>query len=163
MLDFEQLYRECRDRVFQLAFRMLGDRERAVEATQAVFVKAYESRADFEGRSSPRTWLYRIAFNACLDQVRRRVPEAGPISATADPPESRPAAVLERDETVRRVRAALAQLSPEDRSLLSLMMERDLPYRELAVVLDCPEAAVRMRVSRARRRLRELMSPTEGL
>ncbi|MBI3297592.1 MAG: sigma-70 family RNA polymerase sigma factor [Elusimicrobia bacterium] len=161
MLDFEPLYRECRDRVFQLAFRMLGDRERAVEATQAAFVKAYEGRAGFAGRSSPRTWLYRIAFNACLDQLRRR--EAAPAAPEplVDGPESRPAALLERAETVRRVRAALARLGVSDRSLLCLLMERDLPYRELAVVLDCPESAVRMRVSRARRRLRELLSPVE--
>lgn len=163
-LDFEALYRLHRNALFQLALRILRDRELAVDAVQESFAKAYESRKTFRGGSRPLTWLYRITYNTCLGKLRgkpRPSLDAGAVELEDDA-RGRPEPAAVREETRGLVRRALAKLSEEDRHILVLLMEKDMSYKELAYVLDCPAEPLRMRVCRARRRLREILEPILG-
>lgn len=159
-LDFETLYRERRNMIFQLALRLLQDEEAAVDATQEAFAKAFKAQGKFRGESSPATWLYRIAYNVCLSKLGGARAETAPEDfESPDDARTRPEPEAERAETALLVKKALERLGEEDRRLLCLMMEKDMPYEDLAYVVDCPVEALRMRVSRARSRLREILLP----
>ena len=138
----------------------MGDRDTAIDATQDAFRKAFSARGAFLGRAAASTWLYRIAYNTCISKLEARRPHAPLEEDRPDPAASRPDASAERRETVRSVQGALARLGEEDRRLLCLQMEEELGYAELAEVLDCSVEAARQRVSRARRRLKEILTET---
>lgn len=157
-MDFDAFYRKNLGAVYQLCLRLTGDPDAAAEAVQDAFVKAYKARQDFRGESAGRTWIHRIAYNAAIDLLRRRGRSAPAPEEAADPapgPEGR-AEGRERDALVRR---AIRALPEEDRRLMTLMLAPTLSYADLARVVDCPEGAIRMRVCRARKRLRELLRP----
>lgn len=161
-MTVEELYRAHREQIFLLAFRVLRNEEAAIDAVQETFVRALRSWERFERRSQPLTWLYRIAFNHCVTVLRRARPQASLDGFDhGDAASSRPEALTEAGETGRRLSDALAGLSEEDRQLLCLVADEGLDYAEIAEILSCSVEAVRMRVSRARARLRERLVETE--
>ncbi len=83
MGDFEDLVRRYRRELHVYCYRMLGSFDEAEDHVQEVLLRAWRSREDFQGRSSPRTWLYRVATNACLDTLRRDARRAVPAPSSA--------------------------------------------------------------------------------
>jgi RNA polymerase sigma-70 factor (ECF subfamily) len=83
--DFDDLVRRYRRELHVHCYRMLGSFDEAEDHVQEVFLRAWRSRDCFEGRSSPRTWLYRVATNACLDTLRRDARRAVPRPAGRGP------------------------------------------------------------------------------
>lgn len=163
-MDFTALYESHRDRVYQLALRLLRDPDMANDATQESFRKAFEARETFRREARPSSWLFRIAYNTCVDALRR-AEHARPFketdSGTSEPQGKDLESSVESREACRRVRAALETLEEDDRRLLCLQMDEGMGYAELSSVLGCPVTAVRMRVSRARRRLKDILYPEE--
>ncbi|HEY3543243.1 MAG TPA: sigma-70 family RNA polymerase sigma factor [Gaiellaceae bacterium] len=138
-----------------LAYRLLGDRDRMDDALQEAYVRAFQALPRFRGDASVGTWLYRIAYNACLDELRRthRVVPLDSIRERSDP---RPGA----DETVparRRLADALAALAPEDRAAVLLVDAQGFDYRGAAEILGIPEGTVASRLNRARAVLRRCL------
>jgi RNA polymerase sigma-70 factor (ECF subfamily) len=141
-----------------LAFRLLGDRARMDDALQEAYVNAYRSLPRFRGESSLGTWLYRIAYNACLDELKR-------TRAVVDLAEVRDRAYTGADPldtlSLRRTLArALAELSLEDRAAVLLVDANGFDYRDAAQVLGIPEGTVASRLNRARAALRETLQET---
>lgn len=163
MLDFSELYARHKDRIFQLAWRLLGDPDRAADATQEVFTRAFAARASFRGEADPGTWLFRIAYNHCLSRLSDRRARTEGLSDDC-PEESSlgPEPLAERGELGSAVRGALAGLEEEERRILCLRMEDELSYEDLGRILDCSAEAARQRYCRARKRLRELVKPFLG-
>lgn len=167
------------DRVHALCRRMLGNEADAVDAAQDALLSAVRAVSRFDGRSSFGTWIYRIATNACLDELRRRRrrPVVG-LPAEVDDDWDRsghtpsgpggrgfqPAfGVSARDpadEATARVDvdAALRVLAPEHRVALVLRDVGDLPYEEIALILEVPIGTVRSRIARGRAALADLMT-----
>lgn len=138
--------------VFNLAFRMLGNREDASDVAQAAFLKALENLHRFDPQYRFFSWLYRIAINEALDTIGRRgrQEELTDVHASDDD--------LMRDAAAAdvgaRVRGALVALSPEHRAVLVLRHFQDLSYEEIGRVLDLPDKTVKSRLFEARERLR---------
>lgn len=160
-MDFETLYRQQKGGVFQLALRLLRHPEKAMDAAQETFVKAFKAKDSFRGESKPSTWLYRIAYNTCLayGDGKDHAGQSPDSAELFDREQAEPDGAALREELRFQVARALARLPEQDRRLLCLQMEQDLYYEDIAHILDCPVEAVRMRVCRARRRLREILSP----
>jgi RNA polymerase sigma-70 factor (ECF subfamily) len=146
-----------------LAFRLLGDRDRMDDALQEAYVKAFRALPRFRGDSKLGTWLYRIAYNACLDELARSrrvvelplVEEAGQPGGWADPGD----VAAQRHDLA----AALAALPPEERAAVLLVDAQGFDYRNAGRVLGVPEGTVASRLSRARASLRHaLTDPPEG-
>jgi RNA polymerase sigma-70 factor, ECF subfamily len=135
-----------------LSFRLLGDRDLMDDVLQEAYVKAFKALPRFRRQAKLGTWLYRIAYNACLDELRRtRRADELPLdervpSRTADPGEL----VAGRGDLTR----ALAALPPEDRAAVLLVDAQGFDYRETARVLGIPEGTVASRLNRARASLR---------
>jgi RNA polymerase sigma-70 factor, ECF subfamily len=147
--------------------RMLRSPEQAEDAVQETLLRAWRSRTGFAGRASIRSWLYRIATNVCLDEIRRdrasplrvAAPPSGPddplaveAAASADP---QPDAVLEAREAVEQAVATMLELlPPKQRGVLILCEVLRFPATETAELLDTSVAAVNSALQRARATLR---------
>jgi len=159
--DFEALYRSSRDDLYAYVATLMRDRYAAEDVTAQAFERAYRKRASFRPRrGSARAWLFGIARNAALDELRRRARTA---PAAAEPPDD--AALGPDDEAeagARRlaVRAALHSLQPRERELVALKFFAGLSNAELASVLGTSETNVGTRLHRAIHKLREACHET---
>ena len=139
-----------------LAYRLLGaDRERMDDVLQEAYVKAYRSLSSFRGDASPHTWLYRIVYNACLDDLRRRARRVVPLAldAVADRPVSGPDPG-DRVALRRRLAGALSELPVDQRAAVLLVDVEGFDYAAAGDVLGVPPGTVGSRLSRARAALR---------
>jgi RNA polymerase sigma-70 factor, ECF subfamily len=140
-IDFEVLYRDCRDDVYAYVATMLRDPAAAEDVVASAFERAYRKHRQFDARrGTTRAWVFGIARNAALDELRRRRRHA---ALPLDP--VRPAAV----------RAALESRRPRDREIVALKFAAGLSNGELATVLGTSESNAGTLVHRAMTTLRE--------
>jgi RNA polymerase sigma-70 factor, ECF subfamily len=155
-LAFDRLYRSSRDDVYAYVASLLRDAPAAEEVTAAAFERAYRKRHRFDPeRGEPRAWLFGIARNAALDELRRRGRQA---ELTAEPEDLHARAFDEATEHSERrlaVSAALERLEPGERELIALKFFAGLENREIAHVLGIGESNAGTRLHRAMTKLRE--------
>lgn len=181
---FSRLVERHRRELQLHCYRMLGSIEDAEDMVQETLLRAWRGRATFEGRSTVRAWLYRIATNACLDALARRPPRVlprdvappadpdAPLPGAADvawlepypdrllegaaPREQEPDALVVTKEGVELAfLAAIQHLPPRQRAALILSDVLDWPARETAALLEVSVAAVRSALQRARSTLKD--------
>jgi len=154
--SFDALYRDSARDLYAYVRTLLGDDASAEDVTALAFERAYRRRSSFDDRrGSQRGWLFAIARNAALDELRRRGRAAPLIGELPD--ELAPAPEEEADLAVRRttVRVALAALPARDRELVALKFHGGLSNAELAAVLGTSETNAGTRVHRAVAKLRK--------
>jgi RNA polymerase sigma factor (sigma-70 family) len=153
---FELLYRSSRDDVFAYVATLLGDRAAAEDVTALAFERAYRRRLTFDRRrGEERAWLFGIARNAALDELRRRKRVA---SLVIDPEDMSDVGVEDGAEVALRrtvVRAALSGLAARDREVIALKFHAGLGNAELARVLGMSETAAGTLLYRAMEKLRK--------
>ena len=154
------------DRVHAICRRVTGHPEDALDATQEALIAVTRGLHRYDGRSLFTTWLYRVATNAALDELRRRKRRPEPAELLEDRPRGgggSGAAPVESAVVARLdVDAALAGLSPEFRAAVVLRDLCDLDYAEIAEVLDVPIGTVRSRIARGRAAIADqLREPTD--
>ena len=173
---FRVLVERYQGRAYRLALRVLRDEERARDAVQDAFLKAYVNLDRFEGRSSFYTWLYRLVMNLCLDARRRdrssrivATPESmeleqlgAPDSRPADEMifrehEEGPSEALDRGQLRAALSKAIDDLPDAARETLILREVEGLSYAEIATALSIPKGTVMSRLHYARRRVQELL------
>ena len=155
-LDFEALYRAARDDVYAYVATLLRDRAAAEDVTAAAFERAYRKQRTYKAaRGSERAWLFGIARNAALDELRRRRRSAAlaaePADLEAQSPEDGAEAALRR----AAVRTALATLDPRERELVALKFHAGLANAEIAAVLGVSVSNAGTQLHRAMTKLRE--------
>ncbi len=140
-----------------LAYRLLGDRERMDDVLQETYLRAFRALPRFRGAAALGTWLYRIAYNACLDELARV--RAAP-SLTLEQEHERLDGRPDPADTVSgraELAEALARLAPIDRAAVLLVDAQGFDYASAAEVLGVPVGTVASRLSRARRALRRAL------
>jgi RNA polymerase sigma-70 factor (ECF subfamily) len=154
-LDFDALYRDARDDVFAYTATLLRDHAAAEDVTAQAFERAYKRRSRFDARrGSPRAWLFGIARNAALDELRSRKRAATasyPDPASEPGPDEAAELAAERDA----VRAALGTLQPRDRELIALKYHAELSNAEIAEVIGVSASNAGTMLHRAMNKLRE--------
>ena len=164
--EFAEIYTAHSRAIYYLALRLLGDPERAEDATHDVFLKAFRKLDQFRGEAAPRTWLYRIAINHCRNlqqswQDRHVFSNAddavweGAVARTDSP-----LRVLETKELGQRIQKALDGLPDEYRLLLLLVADEQLSYEEVGALTDQTPDAVRGKLHRARKAFAVLFQKT---
>jgi RNA polymerase sigma-70 factor (ECF subfamily) len=168
--EFARMVDTYSNKLYRLTLKMLSNPQDAEDALQETFLKAFRFIGSFDGRSSLSTWLYRIATNEALMQIRRKHPEFISIdeSIEMDEGEAEPVQIVdwccipEREllttESRRQMDWAIKQLPPSLRAAFLLRDIEGLSTLEAAEVLGLSETALKTRLSRARLRLRELLS-----
>ena len=145
--------------LFDFLYRTTGDRTAAEDLVQDVFVRILKYRHTFRDDSSFETWVFRIARNARADHFRRRnTAQTVELGEDAELPAAAPdpADALDRASHAARLRRALMQLPDDKRELLVLARFRGLRYEQIGALLDIEVGAVKVRVHRAMRQLREI-------
>lgn len=164
---FDGLVRATYADAYTLAYRLTGNEEDARDVVQEAYIRAYRGLRKFRGDASFSTWLYRITANCASTQLSRRArtrheqldEDAELVDERPDgDPEARAAAGAERE----RVTAALQALPPGLRSVVVLRDVYDLPHEAIATELGISEAAAKVRLHRARKKLRERLFPLRG-
>jgi RNA polymerase sigma-70 factor, ECF subfamily len=160
------LFERHHRRLFNFFLRLTGNRTNSEDLTQEVFFRILRSRATYRDEGEFTAWMYRVARNVSTDHMRKaarevvseeeverhidRLPAGGP----ATPPS--PLDELDRERSVRLLRAALFRLPVEMREVLVLSRYELLKYAQIAELLDCSVGAVKLRVHRAVKRLRQV-------
>jgi RNA polymerase sigma-70 factor, ECF subfamily len=159
---FEEVVRATYRQAYTQALRLVGDRQDAEDVTQEAYLRVYRGLAGFRGDARFETWLYRIVANAAINHLQRRgrfgellaEPEEEPASpAPSGDARSPTDAVLDREA----LSAALASLPPAVRTMVVLKDVYGLPAKEIAEEFGLSEGAVKVRLHRARRRLKDLL------
>lgn len=172
---FETLFRKYAKPLIALAFSFVQSQARAEEIAQETFVQVYRTRRRYEPRARFATWLYRIATNLCLSEVRRAEhrlavrswvrsdaeDEACDLDVLADPKGQTSEKKLLDREDIRRMREVLDELPMQQRAALLLARVEGFSYDEVARALGCSVSAVKSLIHRATLTLRERFSVTE--
>jgi len=145
-------------RVFNYLLRLVGDREDAMDLSQEVFLKAYQSLDRLEDASRFAPWLFRIAHNEAFSHLRRKRPESGWEDL---PVEKGPAVRIEPIELSLAVESALARLSDDQRDAVLLKIYQGFKFEEMAELLGCPVSTVKSRLYSALDVLKETLAPVD--
>jgi RNA polymerase sigma factor (sigma-70 family) len=163
---FTYLVEKYKDKAYNLAFRICGNREEAEEVAQDAFLKAYRSLKNFKMKSSFSTWLYRIVYNTAVSLVRSR--RKGVLAL-----EEFPADAVDflgsgkneeeaADEYVNSlVNFALQKISEEERGLITLYYYNDLDTEEIAKITGIGKSNIKVKLYRARKKMAEIIRKTE--
>lgn len=159
---FEELYRRFDKMVYNLSFRMSGDPEEAADLTQEIFLRVYRHLGKFRGKSSLKTWIYRVALNHCRSRLGRKkrwawLPLAEEAAEAVEDTRPTPEDRTLTDDAGRVVAEALARVKPVFREAVVLRDLEELSYEEIAEVLGCRIGTVRSRIARGRDALRTIL------
>lgn len=159
---FAVLVDKYKDLVFTLAIRMLKNREEAEEVSQDTFVKIYKSLPKFKGDSKLSTWIYKVAYNSCLDRIKknnRRRSEIAIDTYTEHQIKTLDTAldVMEEKELEQTIQECLQELSSKDSFLLTLFYFEELSLEEISKIVDMAPNTVKVNIHRARKRLASVL------
>ncbi|HHU62893.1 MAG TPA: sigma-70 family RNA polymerase sigma factor [Clostridiales bacterium] len=165
-IDFNELVDQHQKKIYNIAYRMTGNTEDAMDITQEVFVKVFKNIKSFKGQSSLSTWVYRIAVNTCLDELRKK--KNGKVSYMEDTEvetqlpltyrymnQENPERLFERSQLIKAIQKAILSLSDDHRTMIILRDINGFTYQEIADILKCPLGSVKSKLSRARNELRK--------
>jgi RNA polymerase sigma-70 factor (ECF subfamily) len=168
-LAFEELVRKYQQTVFNLAYHYVGYRNEVEDVAQKIFTKVYFSLPKFDLQRPFFPWLYRIAVNQCYDELRRirrqkthtftelNLEETSSIENLLRQNETPPVPDDDRQEKQALLRKMLDQLPDQQRMAIVLRDLEAIPYSKIAEILKCSEQAARLKVFRARARLKTLV------
>jgi RNA polymerase sigma-70 factor (ECF subfamily) len=152
---FSELVHRHQASVFNIAYRMLGNRGDAEDAAQEAFIRTYLALDSFDSSRPFSPWLKKIAVNVCLNQLKRKNPT--PYLEDAFPPQREPAPGPEAQtihrERAKKVRAAILALPPRYRAVIELRHFQHLSYKEISKTLERPLSDIKSDLFRARRML----------
>lgn len=172
---FEKLIEGCQKKVFNIAFRMIGNYEDANELAQEVFLKAFRSIKKFKGDSLFSTWIYKVTSNVCLDEIRKRKNkmvfsldeeiEYGDGEIKRQIPDNAPTPEVEAElnEIKKVVNKSIQELPSDYKSIIILRDIQGLSYEEISRIFECPEGTVKSRINRARQALKKILQGKKEL
>ncbi len=149
----ELLVKEFEQPVYNAAYRMLGNANDAADVTQTTFLNVFGKFAQFNSSHKLFSWIYRIAMNESIDQLKRR-PHNEQLSETLAANAPGPDAMLDTEQTSQFVQAALMKMSEDYRSVIVLRYFTGCNYAQMAATLRIPEKTVKSRLYSARQQLR---------
>jgi RNA polymerase sigma factor (sigma-70 family) len=155
---FNQVVDEYSRRVYALCYRILRDEEDARDMTQEVFVRVYSKRRSFKRRSSVYTWIYRIALNMCLSQMKKRKAKMIPLEEVEPFLAAKENVGPDSGSDLRRlVAGALDKLPPKQRAVFSMRFYDKMSFKEIADVMGTTVGAAKANHHFALERLRTLL------
>ena len=166
---FNPLVYKYQQKIYNLIYRKVGDRETAEDLCQEVFLKAWQALPNFKEQSVFYTWLYQIAFNCSIDYIRKRnrqrvlrfeeLPQNADDALPMLQTQPSPCQILEKEELGHVIRKAMCKLPSGQRSVLYLRYWEDLPIKEISLRLGKSEGTVKTYLYHARQKLRSLLLP----
>ncbi len=164
---YKELVRATYADAYTLAYRLTGNEEDAKDVVQEAYLRAYKGLRRFRGEAAFTTWMYRITANCASTHLARRAhhhhePLTDEAPVVDERPEANPDARLGAAAERELLHAALQSLAPEMRAVVVLRDVYDLPHEAIAAELGISEGAAKVRLHRARKKLRERLFPLRG-
>lgn len=171
---FEELIEEHFKKIYNIAYRMTGNPDDASDMTQEVMIKLFRNIGSFKGDSKFSTWVYRVATNTCLDELKKQKRHShtslnaefdtgdGEMTYDVEDTSPTPEEAAEKKELRSTVAAAIQKLSPDHKAALVLRDIKGFSYDEIAKILNCSEGTVKSRLNRARAALKEILQKDFG-
>ena len=157
-----QLVSQYQKPVYNAAYRILGNMDDAADTTQIVFLKVFEHLADYDPKFKFFSWVYRIAINESLNQVKkRRIQE--PLADSQASPWRGPDEELDSRRLCSRVQGALMHLSGDYRAVVVLKHLSGCSYQQIGEILQLPEKTVKSRLYSARQLMKKALQSDESL
>ncbi len=168
--SFEELIEGYQKKIFNLAYRIIGNYDDAADMAQEALIRIFRSIASFKEQSSFSTWIYRITTNVCLDEIRKRKNkkvisldeeirmEDGEMKRQFMSDDIQPDAAAEQKELRTIVSNAINSLPEDQKIVITLRDIQGLSYDEISTVLNCPAGTVKSRINRARQALKNVLS-----
>jgi len=171
---WEEIVRQHRRKVFNIAYKFTGRHDEAEDLTQDIFLKIFKSLHTFDRRANFQTWLVSVSRNLCIDHYRSVRKERETIDRDVDAGELTPSApgqnayqALEQADRVELLRKAMAELPPSLREAVVKRDLQELSYQEIADQLNLPEGTVKSRINRGRtelaRQVQRIREEDEGV
>ena len=166
---FEELIKGYKKSAYNIALRVMRNVEDAEDASQEALIKIFKNISSFNMESTFKVWMYRIVVNTCIDFKRRKNVNTLSIDETIDlgsgreiqreiPDESNnPDALIERNYNTQLVNDAINMLEDDFKTIIILRDIKGFTYDEISQILSCNLGTVKSRLSRARKRLKELL------
>lgn len=172
MAAFEELVDKYKQPITNLIYRTLPDATEAEDLAQHVFLQVFKSAHRYRVSAKFSTWIYTIARNLCLNEIRRRSRHPAesmdvmhpdnddqPLRQHEDSKVFSPPDALLHDELTRKIEEALADLPENQRTAILLFREQEMSYEEIAKVLDCSLSATKSLIHRGRETLKQKLKP----
>lgn len=164
--DIVNLYQH---KLYQVCYRMLGNKQEAEDITQEAFIRAYINLHSYDQKRKFSTWIYRIATNLCIDRIRKKKPDyyldaevAGTeglnMYSQIAVDEQLPEDVVEQMELQERIQYEISRLPDKYRSVIVLKYIEELSLQEISEILDMPLGTVKTRIHRGREALRKQLN-----
>ncbi len=165
---FAEIVNDYQKKIFNTTFRMLGDREDALDLAQEAFLKIYKNIKSFKGKSSLSTWIFKITTNLCRDELRKRQRDltTGSLSEKIETNEGEikkeikdfsfnPEKISLNNELKKQIQKIIDNLPMDQKEVIVLRDLEGFSYKEIAQITDVSLGTVKSRISRARRKLKE--------
>ena len=158
---FAILFEQYKNLVFKTAYLMLGEAAEAEDALQEIFLQVYKSLAGFDPRKAAfTTWLHRVTFNYCLNHRRKKHPFTVPLEDISPTFKSEfSGAQLAEEEILQQ---AIGKLTDKQRAVVILRYFWELPYSEIAQILEVPLGTVKSRIDLSLKTLRKVLEEQES-
>ncbi len=146
--------------VFNAAYRILGNTDDAADTTQTVFLKVFEHIADYDPNFRFFSWVYRIAINESLNQIKKRHHQE-PLADSQASPWRSPEEHMESTALCNRVQGALMELNEDYRTVVVLKHMSGCSYQQIGEILQLPEKTVKSRLYSARQLMKKSLKATD--
>jgi len=157
---FEELVASNEKRIYNLCYRMMKNDQDAQDMAQEALIKAWKNLRNFNLKSAFSTWLYRIAVNTCLDELRKRKNSAQSIEELKEKghliEDEKSGSFSENSDLKQELSRAMDKLDPNEKIIIVLKDVQGYSYEEIGEILNCPVGTVRSRLSRSRKKLAEI-------
>lgn len=157
---FEELVASNEKRIYNLCYRMMKNDQDAQDMAQEALIKAWKNLRNFNLKAAFSTWLYRIAVNTCLDELRKRKNSAQSIEELKEKghliEDEKSGSFSENSDLKQELSRAMDKLDPNEKIIIVLKDVQGYSYEEIGEILNCPVGTVRSRLSRSRKKLAEI-------
>ena len=161
---FTEVMRVHEDRVFSVCLRILGDREKALDATQETFLTVFRKAGQFKGDAAPGTWIYRIAVNASYDQLRKlKRRRTDPLPDSVEVIDASAEQDIDSAGMRPEIQAALARVPRDFRAAIVLVDIEGMSLPDAAASLGAPVGTIKSRLFRGRRLLADILEPNTDI
>ena len=170
MQAFDLLAKRWERRLFNLIHKIIGDVETSKDIRQEVLLRVYQSAKRYRSNSHFKTWLYRVAINSSISELRklkrrRTLPlamaydngEEQPLENALPDPNPQPDEIMQREEMTKYIQGALQRLPDEQRVVVVLRHYEGLKFQQIAYILNCPLGTVKSRMRHGLERLRTIL------
>ena len=158
--SFKELYEKYVRQIFSFVYKITKDNKLTEEVVNDTMFEVWKGAENFKGNSAVLTWIFGIAHNKSMNELRKKRPEAldpEEFSRFASSDETAEEVVMKKDRS-ERMKEALNELSPEHRTVLELTFYNGMSYPEIAEIMQCPVNTVKTRMFYAKEKLKESLS-----